>query len=216
MKWRLSTASVATPAVCCGHLRISMSSDRSMNWFAIQTSTSSSCSRQSAAREAVRAAIAAGRPCTASALDAGLEDSAELSTLRQSWCANHSRHPTPVRARLRYLKDLLGDGYVGRVRSVRMHVTVSGFGKNPARRFVGAPSPKISWALLNFRRALDDPLFSIVGRPTEISAVSVNQWRKSQLSKRARRSARRFLAAIAANLRADLLARFDNCDFRHC
>ena len=34
---------------------------------------------------------------------------------------------------LRYLKDLLGDGYVGRVRSVRMHVTVSSFGKNRSK-----------------------------------------------------------------------------------
>src|SRR5260221_177776 len=47
MKWRLSTASVATrSSLLRTPSASSISSDPSMNWFAIQTSTSSSCSRQ--------------------------------------------------------------------------------------------------------------------------------------------------------------------------
>src|SRR2546429_9943469 len=77
---------------------------------------------------------------------------------------------------LRYLKDLLGDGYVGRVRSVRMHVTVSGFGKNRSKALRWSAFPENFMGVTSiFGAHLMDPLFSIVGRPTEISAVSVNQ-----------------------------------------
>jgi predicted dehydrogenase len=78
---------------------------------------------------------------------------------------------------LRYLKDLLGDGYVGRVRSVRMHVTVSGFGKNRSKALRWSAFPENFMGVTSiFGAHLMDPLFSIVGRPTDITAVSINQW----------------------------------------
>src|SRR5260370_42001464 len=77
----------------------------------------------------------------------------------------------------RYLKDLIGDGYVGRVRSVRMHVTVSSFGKNRSKALRWSASPENFMVVTSiFGAHLMDPLFSSVGRPPEISAVSVHQW----------------------------------------
>jgi len=67
---------------------------------------------------------------------------------------------------LRYLNDLLGDGYVGRVRSVRMHVTVSSFGKNRSKALRWSAFPENFMGVTSiFGAHLMDPLFSIVGRP---------------------------------------------------
>src|SRR5258708_9751363 len=57
-----------------------------------------------------------------------------------------------------------------------MHVTVSGFGKNRSKALRWSAFPENFMGVTSiFGAHLMDPLFSIVGRPTEISAVSVNQ-----------------------------------------
>jgi predicted dehydrogenase len=129
--------------------------------------------------EAVRATIAAGKavycewPLTpnskTSAALVELADEAGVQTILGT-----QRRFAPG---LRYLKDLLADGYVGRVRSVRMHVTVSSFGKSRSKALRWSAFPENFMGVTSiFGAHLMDPLFSIVGRPTEISAVSINQW----------------------------------------
>ena len=129
--------------------------------------------------EAVRAAIAAGKTVYCEwPLTPDSKTSAELVDLAAKagvqTILGTQRRFAPG---LRYLKDLLGDGYVGRVRSVRMHVTVSSFGKNRSKALRWSAFPENFMGVTSiFGAHLMDPLFSIVGRPTEISAVSVNQW----------------------------------------
>ena len=131
--------------------------------------------------EAVRAAIAAGKAVYCEwPLTPDSKTSAELVDLAAKagvqTILGTQRRFAPG---LRYLKDLLGDGYVGRVRSVRMHVTVSSFGKNRSKALRWSAFPENFMGVTSiFGAHLMDPLFSIVGRPTEISAVSVNQWPK--------------------------------------
>ena len=129
--------------------------------------------------EAVRAAIAAGKTVYCEwPLTPDSKTSAELVDLAAKagvqTILGTQRRFAPG---LRYLKDLLGDGYVGRVRSVRMHVTVSSFGKNRSKALRWSAFPENFMGVTSiFGAHFMDPLFSIVGRPTEISAVSVNQW----------------------------------------
>src|ERR1700730_9671569 len=129
--------------------------------------------------EAVRAAIAAGKTVYCEwPLTPDSKTSAELVDLAAEagvqTILGTQRRFAPG---LRYLKDLLGDGYVGRVRSVRRHVTVSSFGKNRSKALRWSAFPENFMGVTSiFGAHLMDPLFSIVGRPTEISAVSVNQW----------------------------------------
>ena len=121
--------------------------------------------------EAVRAAIAAGKTVYCEwPLTPDSKTSAELVDLAAKagvqTILGTQRRFAPG---LRYLKDLLGDGYVGRVRSVRMHVTVSSFGKNRSKALRWSAFPENFMGVTSiFGAHLMDPLFSIVGRPTEI------------------------------------------------
>jgi len=88
-----------------------------------------------------------------------------------------------VGASARYLQDLLFDGYVGQLRSVRMHVSVASFG--PVR------PPDLAWTLpaANFSHVLSiygghfmDMLFRAVGRPRTVGAVVATQFPVLELS----------------------------------
>src|ERR1700738_1993545 len=124
--------------------------------------------------EAVRAAIAAGKTVYCEwPLTPDSKTSAELVDLAAKagvqTILGTQRRFAPG---LRYLKDLLGDGYVGRVRSVRMHVTVSGFGKNRSKALRWSAFPENFMGVTSiFGAHLMDPLFSIVCRPLRFRAV---------------------------------------------
>jgi predicted dehydrogenase len=181
MKWRLSTASVATPRSLLrtpsvsGHVVGSI--DELVRHPDVDIVLVLTTGPQH--EEAVRAAIAAGKTVYCEwPLTPDSKTSAELVDLAAKagvqTILGTQRRFAPG---LRYLKDLLGDGYVGRVRSVRMHVAVSSFGKNRSKALRWSAFPENFMGVTSiFGAHLMDPLFSIVGRPTEISAVSVNQW----------------------------------------
>jgi predicted dehydrogenase len=93
------------------------------------------------------------------------------------------RHFVGLQRRLaphnRYLRDLLADGYVGKLRSVRMHVSMNYFQalRSQALRWT-APAENFSSVIAIYAGHFLDMLFQAVGRPTEVSALLVNQFPK--------------------------------------
>ena len=77
----------------------------------------------------------------------------------------------------RYLADLLKKGYVGKLRSVRMHVSTSLFQalqpKGLRRR---AQSPNFSSMVTSFAGHYLDMLFSATGWPDSVLALDINQF----------------------------------------
>lgn len=82
-----------------------------------------------------------------------------------------------------YLRELLAAGYVGQVRSVRMHVSMEYFHRDR--------SPSLDWTIdpANFSHVLSiygghflDMLFHIIGFPKTISALVATQFRTLTLS----------------------------------
>jgi len=136
----------------------------------------------SAHEEAVRAAITAGKTCTASAL--GPDSKTRLNCrLAKSWCAHHSR-ANPVRARLRYLNfSAMADCGRGAARSAACDVMH--FRQKIEQALRGRRLPRNFMVVLNFSRALDDPLVAIVGRPRRSRPFLVNQWPKITIVERA-------------------------------
>jgi predicted dehydrogenase len=129
--------------------------------------------------EGVRAAIAAGKdvycewPLTpTAATTAGLVELGRTAGVRTILGLQARFAPA-----FRYVKDLIAGGYVGRVRSVRMAVSVSIFGQPRGRDQRWSVFPENFMGVTSiFGAHMMDPLFSIVGRPIEISALLVNQW----------------------------------------
>lgn len=133
----------------------------------------------------VKAAIAAGKDVYCEwPLTTSTADSEELLSMAQTAGV---RHVVGLQRRLgastQYLRDLLNNGYVGRMRSVRMHVSMEYFG--PTR------SPSLAWTLgaHNFSHVLSiygghflDMLFHAVGRPKTISAIVATQFPELTLS----------------------------------
>ena len=127
----------------------------------------------------VRTAIAAGKDVYCEwPLTTRIEDSEDLLARAQ---AAGVRHVVGLQRRLgpgaRYVRDLLAEGYVGQVRSVRMHVSMNYF---QARR-----STDLAWTVPpeNFSHILSiygghflDMLFHVVGTPQTMSAVVKNQF----------------------------------------
>ncbi len=134
---------------------------------------------------AVKTAIAAGKDVYCEwPLTTNTQDSEELLSLAQAAEVRHvvGLHRT-LEASAQYLRDLLADGYVGRLRSVRMHVSMEYFG--PTR------SPALEWTLdsRNFSHVLSiygghfmDMLFYAVGRPQTVSAIVATQFPELTLS----------------------------------
>lgn len=126
-----------------------------------------------------RAAIAAGKdvycewPLTTSTADsAALLDLAEGAGVR---------HLVGIQRRLapsaRYLRDLLADGYAGKVRSVRLHVSEPTFQqrRSAALGFTVDAANFSSIASIYGGHFLD-MLFAIVGEPRDFSALLVSQF----------------------------------------
>jgi predicted dehydrogenase len=129
--------------------------------------------------EGIRAAIAAGKDVYCEwPLTPDVKTSAELVALA---------HVAGVRTILgvqrrfapafRYLRDLVAAGYVGKLRSVRLHVSVNSFGQRRASGLRWSVFPENFMGVTSiFGAHLMDPLFSVVGRPKEFSALMLNQF----------------------------------------
>jgi predicted dehydrogenase len=131
--------------------------------------------------EAVRAAIAAGKDVYC---EWPLTTSTTTSTdLVQLAGAAGVRHIVGLQRRLaphnRFLKDLLREGYVGKLRSVRLHVSMNYF---QARRTVGlrwtAPPENFSSVIAIYAGHFLDMLFAATGWPTSVAGLAVNQFKE--------------------------------------
>jgi predicted dehydrogenase len=127
---------------------------------------------------AIRAAIAAGKDVYSEwPLTTSTAVSAELAALAEEAGV---RHVVGLQRRLspgyRYMSDLLAEGYIGALRSVRMHVSVDAFG---ARRMgylaYTVPTENFSDLLPIFGGHFLDILFRHFGFPRTLSALTANQ-----------------------------------------
>ncbi|AXC16392.1 putative oxidoreductase (plasmid) [Acidisarcina polymorpha] len=135
---------------------------------------------------AVKSAIAAGKDVYCEwPLTTNTRDSEELLSMVQ---AAGGRHVVGLQrtigASTQYLRDILVQGYVGRLRSVRMHVSMASFG--PAR------SAGLEWTVdkSNFSHVLSiygghfmDMLFHVVGQPSTVSSIVATQFPDLTLSR---------------------------------
>jgi predicted dehydrogenase len=91
------------------------------------------------------------------------------------------RHVVGLQRRLaphnRFVRDLVADGYVGELRSVRMHVSMNYFQalRSSALRWTVSPE-NFSSAIAIYAGHFLDMLFHSIGRPTALSALMVNQF----------------------------------------
>ena len=127
---------------------------------------------------AIRAAIAAGKDVYSEwPLTTSTAVSTELAALAEQAGV---RHVVGLQRRLspsyRYMSDLLADGYIGELRSLRMHVSVDAFG---ARRMgylaYTVPPENFSDLLPIFGGHFLDILFRHFGFPRTLSALTANQ-----------------------------------------
>jgi len=128
--------------------------------------------------QTVRKAIAAGKHVYCEwPLTVSTQESLELVEL-----ANRAgvRHIVGLQRRLaphnRYLRDLVQSGFVGKVRSVRIHVSMNAFGpeRSQALRWT-VPAENFSSAIAIYAGHFLDMLFTAVGWPERISALALNQ-----------------------------------------
>ena len=130
--------------------------------------------------ETVRAAIAAGKDVYCEwPLTTTTEVAEELLALARKAGV---RHVVGLQRRLaphnRFVRDLLTEGYVGELRSVRMHVSMNYFQalRSSALRWT-APPENFSSVIAIYAGHFLDMLFHSVGRPTGLSALLVNQFK---------------------------------------
>jgi predicted dehydrogenase len=127
----------------------------------------------------VRAAIAAGKdvycewPLTPSkAVSQELMELAEKAGVRH--IAGLQRRLNPE---YRYVRDLLKDGYVGELRSVRLHISVQYFQRERiAALHFTIPPENFSTLLSIYGGHYFDAVFTMLGHPDSISALTVNQF----------------------------------------
>jgi predicted dehydrogenase len=135
--------------------------------------------------EGIRAAIAAGKdvycewPLTPStALSSELLALADKAGVRTIVGLQRRLNPG-----YRYIRDLLDQGEIGEVRSVRLHVSVEYFQRErPASLYYTIPEENFSSLLSIYGGHFLDALFStMVGYPHNLSAVTVNQFKEVTL-----------------------------------
>lgn len=131
--------------------------------------------------EGVRAAIAAGKDVYCEwPLTPRTATSRELVALASEAGV---RHIVGLQRRLaphnRYLRDLLAQGYVGKLRSVRIHVSMNYF---QARRSNSlrwtVPPENFSSVVAIYAGHFLDMLFAATGWPTSIAALNLNQFKE--------------------------------------
>ena len=127
----------------------------------------------------VRAAIAAGKDVYCEwPLTPSKAVSQELIALAEKAGV---RHIVGLQRRLnpdyRYVRDLLKDGYIGELRSVRLHVSVEYFQRERlAALHFTIPPENFSSLLSIYGGHYFDAVFSMLGHPQSISALTVNQF----------------------------------------
>lgn len=129
--------------------------------------------------EGIRAALAAGKDVysewplsTSTALSKSLVELAQNSG---------KRHVVGLQRRLsatnRYVRDQIANGYVGKLRSVRMHVSMNYFQPNlPKALSWTAPPENFSSMMAIYAGHFLDTLFVAVGQPANLTALTVNQF----------------------------------------
>ena len=134
--------------------------------------------------EGIRAAIAAGKDVYCEwPLTPSKELSQEMMELAQ---AKGVRHIVGLQRRLgpdyRYVRDLLRDGYIGELRSVRLHISVEYFQKErKASLYYTIPPENFSSLLSIYGGHFFDALFTMLGHPDSISALTLNQFKEVTL-----------------------------------
>jgi predicted dehydrogenase len=134
----------------------------------------------------VKAAISAGKDVYCEwPLTTSTSDSEELLSMARTAGVRHVVGlQRTLGASAQYLQDLIADGYVGRLRSVRMHVSMASFG--PTR------SAGLEWTVdkKNFSHVLSiygghfmDMLFHAVGEPRTLSSIVATQFAELTLSR---------------------------------
>jgi len=133
---------------------------------------------------AIRAAIAAGKDVFSEwPLTPSKAVSQELMDL-----ANQAgvRHIVGLQRRLgpdyRYVRDLVRDGYIGELRSVRLHVSVEYFQKRRLQSlYFTVPAENFSSLLSIYGGHFFDAVFTMTGHPDSIHALTVNQFKEVTL-----------------------------------
>jgi predicted dehydrogenase len=129
--------------------------------------------------EAVRAAIAAGKdvycewPLTLSAsLARELESAARARGVRH--VVGLQRRTAP---HTRYVRDLIDEGFIGKLRSVRMHVSMNYFQalRSQSLRWT-VPPENFSSVIAIYAGHFVDMLLTMVGWPITVSGILVNQF----------------------------------------
>jgi predicted dehydrogenase len=129
----------------------------------------------------VRAAIAAGKDVYCEwPLTTTTAESEQLVHLAKDAGVRHivglQRRHAPHN---RYLQDLLQQGYVGKVRSVRMHVSMNYFqALRPNALRWTAPEENFSSVIAIYAGHFLDMLFTATGWPVSVSGLMVNQFAK--------------------------------------
>lgn len=129
----------------------------------------------------VRAAIAAGKDVYCEwPLTTTTPDSENLVHLAKEAGVRHivglQRRHAPHN---RYLQDLLQEGYVGNLRSVRMHVSMNGFqALRPNALRWTAPEDNFSSAIAIYAGHFLDMLFTAIGWPVSVAGLTVSQFPK--------------------------------------
>jgi predicted dehydrogenase len=127
----------------------------------------------------VRATLAAGKDvCSEWPLSTSTALSKSLVDLAQN---SGRRHVVGLQRRLsatnRYVKDLIANGYVGKLRSARMHVSMNYFqAKLPKALSWTVPPENFSGMMAIFAGHYLDALFAVVGQPADLTALTVNQF----------------------------------------
>ena len=93
------------------------------------------------------------------------------------------RHVVGLQRRLaphnRYVRDLIANGYVGQLRSVRMHVSMNYFQATMPRALAWTiPPENFSHVVSIYAGHFLDMLFQSVGKPASLSALMVNQFKE--------------------------------------
>lgn len=134
--------------------------------------------------EGIRAAIAAGKDVYCEwPLTPSKALSQELMELAK---AKGVRHIVGLQRRLgpdyRYVRDLLRDGYIGELRSVRLHISVEYFQKERmASLYYTIPPENFSSLLSIYGGHFFDAVFTMLGHPDSVSALTLNQFKEVTL-----------------------------------
>ncbi|WP_288823995.1 Gfo/Idh/MocA family oxidoreductase [uncultured Paraburkholderia sp.] len=131
--------------------------------------------------DGVRAAIAAGKAVYCEwPLTPDVDTSKELVDLAR---AANVRHIVGLQRRLaphnRYVRDLISEGFIGKLRSVRMHVSMNYFQANRGKALQWTVPPEnFSSVVAIYAGHFLDMLFASTGWPREVSALTVNQFKE--------------------------------------